>query len=62
LIENLSSEALAAKTYAKVNDSFTSNDPKFYGAVSYSPKDHGTSHIYVLDGNGMAVTIGAGFA
>ncbi|EFX69499.1 hypothetical protein DAPPUDRAFT_258510 [Daphnia pulex] len=70
LIDILSSKALASETYAKINDSFTSNNPEFYGAVSYSPEDHGTSHISVLDGNGMAVAItstlnhffGAGFA
>jgi gamma-glutamyltranspeptidase/glutathione hydrolase/leukotriene-C4 hydrolase len=57
LTEYLSSEAVAAETYAKINDSFTSNDPEFYSAVAYSQEDHGTSHISVLDGNGMAVAI-----
>ncbi|XP_046644963.1 scoloptoxin SSD14-like isoform X2 [Daphnia pulicaria] len=57
LTKNLSSEALAAKTYAKINDLLTSNDPAFYGAVTYNPDDQGTSHISVLDGNGMAVAI-----
>ena len=50
-------EALAAETYAKINDSFTYNDPGFYGAVTYNPDDHGTAHISVLDGNGMAVSV-----
>uniref|UniRef100_A0A0P6D9U5 Gamma-glutamyltranspeptidase 1 n=1 Tax=Daphnia magna TaxID=35525 RepID=A0A0P6D9U5_9CRUS len=57
LTKNLSSEALAAETYAKINDSFTSNDAEFYGAVTYNPDDQGTSHVSVLDGNGMAVAI-----
>ncbi|XP_046440696.1 scoloptoxin SSD14-like isoform X1 [Daphnia pulex] len=57
LTKNLSSEALAAETYAKINDLLTSNDPAFYGAVTYNPDDQGTSHISVLDGNGMAVAI-----
>ncbi len=50
-------EALAAETYAKINDSFTYNDPGFYGAVTYNQEDHGTAHISVLDGNGMAVSV-----
>lgn len=57
MTKNLSSEALAAETYAKINDSFTSNDAQFYGAVTYNPDDQGTSHVSVLDGNGMAVAI-----
>jgi hypothetical protein len=50
-------EALAAETYAKINDSFTYNDPGFYGAVTYNQEDHGTAHMSVLDGNGMAVSV-----
>ncbi|XP_057374003.1 glutathione hydrolase 1 proenzyme-like [Daphnia carinata] len=57
LTGNLSSEAMAAETWAKISDLFTSNDPGSYGAVTYSPDDHGTSHISVLDGNGMAVAL-----
>lgn len=56
LMRNLTSEMLAEETRAKINDSFTSNDPEFYGAVTYQPDDHGTSHVSVLDGDGMAVS------
>lgn len=55
-MRNLTSEALAAETFAKINDSYTYNDPEFYGAVTYSPEDSGTSHVSVLDANGMAVS------
>lgn len=48
---------MADETYRKINDSFTSNDPEFYGAVTYNPDDHGTAHVSVLDQNGMAVSI-----
>ncbi|EFX69481.1 hypothetical protein DAPPUDRAFT_113641 [Daphnia pulex] len=50
-------EALAAETYAKINDSFTYNDPGFCGAVTYNQEDNGTAHMSVLDGNGMAVSV-----
>lgn len=55
LVRNLTSEAVAAETFAKINDSCTYNDPEFYGAVTYAPEDSGTSHLSVLDASGMAV-------
>ena len=42
-------------TRAKINDDFTYNDPAFYGAVTYNPDDKGTSHVSIIDPNGMAV-------
>jgi gamma-glutamyltranspeptidase / glutathione hydrolase / leukotriene-C4 hydrolase len=54
-VRNLSSESYAKDTYLKINDSVTYNDPQFYGAVVYQPEDHGTSHVSVLDGDGLAV-------
>lgn len=48
---------MAEETREKIRNSVTSNDPKFYGAVTYQPDDHGTSHMSVLDGDGMAVSI-----
>jgi gamma-glutamyltranspeptidase/glutathione hydrolase/leukotriene-C4 hydrolase len=56
LAKNLTSEEWAKDTRAKINDSFTSNDPAFYGAVTYTPDDKGTSHTSVLDADGMAVS------
>lgn len=69
LASNLTSEEWAIDTRAKINDSFTSNDPAYYGAVTYTPDDKGTSHTSVLDADGMAVSatttvnlyFGAGF-
>jgi len=67
---NLTLKSLAEETLAKINDSFTSNNPSYYGAVTYNPDDSGTSHISVLDADGLAVSVtstvnllfGAGFA
>jgi len=41
----------------KIDDFKTVNDPQFYGAITYSPEDHGTSHVSVLDANGLAVAV-----
>ena len=54
---NLTSEELARQVFAKINDSTTCNDPNFYGAVTYDPDDHGTSHVCVLDRDGFAVAV-----
>jgi len=70
LVANLTSKTFAEETYARINDSFTSNDPAHYGAVTYTPDDSGTTHISVLDKNGLAVSVtstvnlvlGAGFS
>ena len=37
-------------------DTMTVDDPSEYGAVYYSPTDHGTAHISVLAANGDAVS------
>lgn len=55
LVANLTSEAWATATRAKINDSYTSNDPEYYGAELYTPDDAGTTTISVLDKDGMAV-------
>lgn len=58
LVEKLTSKFVAKQARAKFNDSFTSNDPQYYGAARYSPPDdHGTSHTSVVDGDGMAVAV-----
>ena len=57
LAKNLTSLAWALDARSKINDSFTSNDPEYYGAVVYTPEDRGTSHVSVLDGDGMGVSI-----
>lgn len=53
----LISDRFVAETRAKMDDSTTCNDPQFYGAVSYTPEDKGTSQVSVLDGDGMAVAV-----
>lgn len=53
----LISDRFVAETRMKMNDDVTSDDPQFYGAVSYNVEDQGTSHVSVLDGDGMAVAV-----
>ncbi|EFX74307.1 hypothetical protein DAPPUDRAFT_57425 [Daphnia pulex] len=70
LTELLISDAFVDETRSKIKDSVTFDDPEYYGAVSHTPEDNGTSHVSVVDGNGMAVAVtstinlhlGAGFA
>lgn len=54
---NLTSKSMAEETFAKIDDLSTFDDPAYYGATTYTPDDSGTSHISVLDGNGLAVSI-----
>lgn len=56
-METLASKSFADETFDKFNDSFTSNDPAFYGAVIHNPDSKGTSHISVLDRDGFAVSV-----
>ena len=39
-----------------ISDARTVSDPSEYGAVYYTPTDHGTAHISVLAANGDAVS------
>ena len=57
LTEKLVSQSLATETRKKINDSFTTNDPSYYGAVVYNPDDQGTSHVSTLDKDGLAVSV-----
>jgi len=57
LVKELLSDCWIKKTRAKINDSVTFNDPNYYGAVTYQTNDHGTSHVSVLDEQGMAVAV-----
>ncbi|KAJ8959097.1 hypothetical protein NQ318_022354 [Aromia moschata] len=69
LLANLSSTEYADSIRMKIEDGFTSEDPKHYGAVFYSKEDHGTAHFSILDQAGDAVSVtssvniyfGAGF-
>jgi gamma-glutamyltranspeptidase/glutathione hydrolase/leukotriene-C4 hydrolase len=57
LTELLISDAFVDDTRSKIKDSVTFDDPEYYGAVSHTPEDNGTSHVSVVDGNGMAVAV-----
>ena len=56
LVHNLTSEEWTLDKYEKISDSFTINNASKYGAVYYTPEDHGTGHIAVLAPGGSAVS------
>lgn len=53
----LLSDGAVTETRSKFKATSTSDDPTFYGAVHYTPPDKGTSHVSVLDADGMAVSV-----
>lgn len=53
----LTSEKEAFNTFRKINDTQTSNDPRYYGGDFSVEDDHGTSHTSVLAPNGDAVAV-----
>jgi len=55
VVANMTSAEWAYEKHNMINDSFTVDDPLFYGANFYQPDDHGTSHISVIAPNGDAV-------
>ena len=56
-VDSLTSESFAAEAQSKINNLKTVNDPAYYGAVTYSPVDQGTSHVSTLDKDGLAVSV-----
>lgn len=53
---------LTSKTYGnfirdEIEDDITFNNPLHYGAIFYSPEDHGTAHVSVLSPEGDAVSV-----
>lgn len=40
-----------------MDDTVTFDDAEYYGALAHTPDDHGTSHVSVVDSNGMAVAV-----
>lgn len=57
-MRELTSKKAARDARKLINDSYTFNDPKYYGADDSSLiEDHGTSHVSVLDKDGMAVSV-----
>ena len=57
IVEKLTSEDTAYETFLKINDTQTSNDPKYYGGNFQAPAIHGTSHTSILAPNGDAVAV-----
>ena len=57
IVKELTSEEVAFETFKKINDSQTSNDPKYYGGDFQINEDHGTSHTSILAPNGDAVAV-----
>ena len=57
LVANLTSEQWARDRFQKISDDSTVNDAKHYGAVFYTPEDHGTAHLSVMASNGDAVSV-----
>ena len=57
LVANMTSDAYAYDTFTKINDTFTSQDPHYYGANYVVADDHGTSHTSIISSNGDAVAV-----
>lgn len=57
LVKNMTSDEFARQTYLKINDTFTVNDPNYYGGDFWNPNDSGTSHTSILAPNGDAVSV-----
>ena len=57
IVQKLTSDDFAYKTFKIINDTQTSNDPKYYGGDFAAPLIHGTSHTSVLAPNGDAVAV-----
>jgi len=57
LVSNLTSEEWAKDRFEQIQDDSTVNDAKHYGAVFYTPEDHGTAHVSVIAANGDAVSV-----
>ena len=54
---NITSEDYATATYLKIDDTYTVEDPSYYGADFCQKEDHGTTHLSVLAPNGDAVAV-----
>ncbi|XP_026669040.1 glutathione hydrolase 1 proenzyme-like isoform X3 [Ceratina calcarata] len=57
LLANLTSMDYAKEIRHKIKIDKTSNDPEYYGAVTVTPNDSGTSHVSVLAPDGSAVSV-----
>ncbi|XP_037514858.1 scoloptoxin SSD14 [Rhipicephalus sanguineus] len=58
LVANMTSRDFAAQAKAKINDSCTYNDPKYYGFVNETAqKDTGTAHVTLYGSDGIAISV-----
>ncbi|XP_076666249.1 glutathione hydrolase 1 proenzyme isoform X1 [Andrena cerasifolii] len=57
IVNNLTSPDYASIIRKRIRDDETNNDPKYYGAVTVTPEDSGTSHVSVLAPDGSAVSV-----
>jgi len=56
LVANMTSEEMARRHYANIDPDRTFSNASHYGAKHYTPQDHGTAHVSVLDDAGNAVS------
>ncbi|XP_029048723.2 glutathione hydrolase 1 proenzyme-like [Osmia bicornis bicornis] len=57
ILNNLTSTEYANTIRRKIKSDKTSNDPKYYGAVTALREDYGTCHVSVLAPDGSAVSV-----
>ncbi|XP_017792145.1 PREDICTED: gamma-glutamyltranspeptidase 1-like [Habropoda laboriosa] len=57
VLDNLTSIDYANTIQKRISVHGTSNNPKYYGAVTTTPDDSGTSHVSVLAPDGSAVSV-----
>ena len=50
-------EESAVDKASRIEDNKTYNNASHYGAVFYTPEDHGTAHVSILAENGDAVSV-----
>ncbi|XP_023326865.1 glutathione hydrolase 1 proenzyme [Eurytemora carolleeae] len=57
IVKNMTSEESAVDKASRIEDDKTYNNASHYGAVFYTPEDHGTAHVSILAENGDAVSV-----
>jgi gamma-glutamyltranspeptidase/glutathione hydrolase/leukotriene-C4 hydrolase len=61
MIRKLSQHAFLPRVYffrfGKIDDENTVNDAKHYGAVFYTPEDHGTAQLSIIGPDGSAISV-----
>lgn len=57
VVSNMTSEAWWSETIARISDTATNTDPRWYGAEFSSVEDSGTAHMSILSPQGDAVSV-----